>query len=135
MEFLQITWFGLWGLLWAAYFMLDGFVRGPDDIPCLGNTTREAGPDQFRGPVWNGNEVADHAGGQPSQHFYGSPEVQYLYTPLPPALSLIMGGVPGIQEKQDYPAWKSTCDFGIYIRAPGFVSVWSGMREIFQDCP
>jgi len=28
MEYLQIIWFALWGLLWAVYFMLDGFVLG-----------------------------------------------------------------------------------------------------------
>ncbi len=137
MEFLQITWFGLWGLLWAAYFMLDGFVRGPDDIPCLGNTTREAGPDQFRGPVWNGNEVGDHGGGQTSQHIYGSLDVQYLYTPLPHALSLIIRGVSlEFRNKHDYPAWKSTCDFGIYIS--GFlVSFLFGVAfgNIFQGLP
>ena len=31
METLQIIWFILWGVLWAAYFMLDGFRRGNGD--------------------------------------------------------------------------------------------------------
>ena len=58
MEF-QIIWFVLWGLLWAVYFMLDGFVLG------TGMLYHYLAPnDQHKkiliktvGPVWDGNEV------------------------------------------------------------------------------
>jgi cytochrome d ubiquinol oxidase subunit II len=56
---LQTTWFLLWGLLWAIFFMTSGFDFGVGTLlPCLGKTD-----DEKRiminaiGPTWNGNEV------------------------------------------------------------------------------
>ena len=59
MEYLQITWFALWGILWAAYFMLDGFVLGTGMVyPLLGgNEAEKRALINAVGPVWNGNEV------------------------------------------------------------------------------
>ena len=38
-ETLQIFWFVLWGLLWAVYFVLDGFDLGVGTLlPVLGKT-------------------------------------------------------------------------------------------------
>jgi cytochrome d ubiquinol oxidase subunit II len=55
----QISWFILWGVLWAVYFMLDGFDFG------AGMLQRFLGRDNAEkrviinsiGPVWDGNEV------------------------------------------------------------------------------
>lgn len=58
-EALAITWFGIWGLLWAVYFMLDGFDLGVGMLyPFL---TKEEGERRLLlntiGPFWDGNEV------------------------------------------------------------------------------
>jgi cytochrome d ubiquinol oxidase subunit II len=56
---LQAFWFVLWGVLWAAYFALDGFDLGAGMLHgILGRTG--AGKSAIRrsiGPVWDGNEV------------------------------------------------------------------------------
>ena len=58
MEF-QITWFILWGLLWADYFMLDGFDFGVGMLHSfLGkNEGEKRTAINSIGPVWDGNEV------------------------------------------------------------------------------
>ena len=56
---LQTIWFFLWGLLWAVFFMTDGFDLGIGTLyPFLGKTD----PDKrvminALGPLWDGNEV------------------------------------------------------------------------------
>ena len=56
---LEIIWFLLWGVLWAVYFLLDGFDLGAGILsPFLGRD--EASRSAIRGsigPVWDGNEV------------------------------------------------------------------------------
>ena len=56
---LQILWFVLWGLLWAVYFILDGFDLGVGMLyGFLGRDEAEkAAIRQSIGPVWDGNEV------------------------------------------------------------------------------
>jgi cytochrome bd ubiquinol oxidase subunit II len=56
---LQIFWFCLIGLLWAGYFLLEGFDFGVGMLlPFLPRDERERGV-MFEtiGPVWDGNEV------------------------------------------------------------------------------
>jgi cytochrome bd ubiquinol oxidase subunit II len=99
MEALQITWFALWGVLWAVYFMLDGFVFGTGMLyPFLGRDEN----DRRRlieavGPVWNGNEVwLITAGGATFAAFPTTYALMfsYLYTALLLLLfSLIVRGV------------------------------------------
>ena len=56
---LQSLWFFLWGLLWAIYFMTDGFDLGMGSLyPFLGKSN----DDKLKminavGPLWDGNEV------------------------------------------------------------------------------
>ena len=59
MEYLQITWFALWGLLWAVYFMMDGFVLGTGMLHnFIGKNNNEKKVIiNTVGPIWNGNEV------------------------------------------------------------------------------
>jgi cytochrome bd ubiquinol oxidase subunit II len=56
---LQTLWFVLWGLLWAVYFMLDGFDFGAGILRIL--LTRDETDRRLTlaaiGPVWDGNEV------------------------------------------------------------------------------
>jgi cytochrome bd ubiquinol oxidase subunit II len=58
-SFLQVLWFVLIGVLWAGYFVLEGFDFG------VGMLVRGLGRDRGErrmiihtiGPVWDGNEV------------------------------------------------------------------------------
>lgn len=56
---LQDIWFFLWGLLWAVYFITDGFDLGIGSLlPFLGkDDTEKRTMYQAMGPLWNGNEV------------------------------------------------------------------------------
>jgi cytochrome bd ubiquinol oxidase subunit II len=56
---LQTIWFFLWGLLWAVFFITDGFDLGVGTmLPFLGKseTDRRMMINSI-GPLWNGNEV------------------------------------------------------------------------------
>ena len=56
---LPTIWFILWGVLWAVYFMLDGFDLGLGTLmPFLGkNDTDRRVIYRAMGPYWDGNEV------------------------------------------------------------------------------
>ncbi len=119
---LQITWFFLWGLLWAVYFMLDGFVLGSGMLSSfLAKTEGEKrAVVEAVGPVWNGNEVwLLTAGGATFAAFPTTYALMfsYLYTPLLLLLlSLIIRGVSlEFRGKIDSPAWKRVCDAGIFL--------------------
>lgn len=122
MECLQITWFALWGMLWAVYFMLDGFVLGTGMIyPVIAKTDAEKRAlINAVGPVWSGNEVwLITAGGATFAAFPTTYALMfsYLYTALLLLLAcLIIRGVAlEFRGKHDSPAWKGSADFGIYI--------------------
>lgn len=56
---LQIIWFFLWGLLWAVFFMTDGFDFGVGTLyPFLGKNDEDRRiMINSLGPLWDGNEV------------------------------------------------------------------------------
>ena len=56
---LQTTWFFLWGLLWAIFFMTEGFDFGVGTLlPFIGKTDDEKRTMiNAIGPTWNGNEA------------------------------------------------------------------------------
>ena len=56
---LESVWFFLWGLLWAVYFMTDGFDLGVGILlPFLGKDDRRRRlMYNATGPLWDGNEV------------------------------------------------------------------------------
>jgi cytochrome d ubiquinol oxidase subunit II len=56
---LQDIWFFIWGLLWAIYFMTDGFDLGIGTLlPFLGKTDADKEiMYNATGPLWDGNEV------------------------------------------------------------------------------
>ena len=56
---LETIWFVLWTLLWAVYFVLDGFDLGLGTLlPFLGKTEEERRiMYNAAGPFWDGNEV------------------------------------------------------------------------------
>ncbi|MEG6551764.1 cytochrome d ubiquinol oxidase subunit II, partial [Desulfocurvibacter africanus] len=56
---LQAIWFFLWGLLWAVFFMLDGYDLGAGALmPVLAKNERDRRMIlNASGPFWDGNEV------------------------------------------------------------------------------
>ncbi|WP_243367101.1 cytochrome d ubiquinol oxidase subunit II [Fundidesulfovibrio soli] len=84
---LGTIWFLLWGVLWAVYFVLDGFDLGVGMLaPAIATTDNEKRIlYNSVGPFWDGNEVwLITAGGVTFAAFPGTYAVMFsaLYTPL-----------------------------------------------------
>jgi len=84
---LETIWFLLWGILWAVYFMLDGFDLGLGTIaPFLARSDADRRVMyNAMGPFWDGNEVwLITAGGVTFAAFPTTYAVMFsaLYTPL-----------------------------------------------------
>jgi cytochrome bd ubiquinol oxidase subunit II len=137
---LQTLWFVLWGLLWAVYFMLDGFDFGAGILRTL--LTRDETDRRLTlaaiGPVWDGNEVwLITAGGATFAAFpatYAS-MFSFLYLPMLLILfSLIIRGVAiEFRGKHESARWRSTWDWALAISsftAPLVLGV--GFGNIFQ---
>ncbi|MFH1102898.1 MAG: cytochrome d ubiquinol oxidase subunit II [Pseudomonadota bacterium] len=119
---LEGIWFFLWGLLWAIFFMTDGFDLGIGTLyPFLGKTD-----DEKRmminaiGPLWDGNEVwLITAGGVTFAAFPKVYAVMFssLYSPLMIILfALILRGVSfEFRGKVDNPAWRRIWDGSIFV--------------------
>lgn len=122
MEALQMTWFVLWGVLWAVYFLLDGFVLGTGMLHLLigkNDTERRVLVNTY-GPVWDGNEVwLITAGGATFAAFPTTYALMfsYLYTALLLLLfCLIVRGVSfEFRGKIDHPLWKGAWDKAIFL--------------------
>lgn len=119
---LETIWFLLWGVLWAVYFVLDGYDLGVGSLlPILGKT------DQDRrimlnsmGPFWDGNEVwLITAGGVTFAAFPKAYAVMFsgLYTPLMLLLiALIVRGVSlEFRHQVHSKAWRMVWDWGATI--------------------
>lgn len=119
---LQSIWFYLWGLLWAVFFMTDGFDFGIGTLyPFIGKTDRDKRiMINSIGPLWDGNEVwLITAGGVT---FAAFPQVyatmfSSLYTPLMLILfALIFRGVAfEFRGKIEGAAWKKLWDTFIFL--------------------
>ncbi len=119
---LNTIWFALWGLLWAVYFMLDGYDFGVGILhPFIAKDDLERRMViNTIGPVWDGNEVwLITAGGAtfaafPTTYAY---MFSYLYTPLFLILaSLILRGVSfEFRGKIESEGWKKFWDFVIFL--------------------
>jgi cytochrome bd ubiquinol oxidase subunit II len=84
---LETIWFVLWGVLWAFYFMLDGFDLGIGTLlPFVAKNDGEKSlVYKSIGPFWDGNEVwLITAGGVTFAAFPATYAVMFssLYTPL-----------------------------------------------------
>ncbi|HUT25818.1 MAG TPA: cytochrome d ubiquinol oxidase subunit II [Sumerlaeia bacterium] len=84
---LESIWFILWGVLWAVYFMLDGFDLGAGALLPFLAKNEEDRRTVYRaiGPYWDGNEVwLIAAGGVTFAAFPTTYAVMFsaLYTPL-----------------------------------------------------
>ena len=116
---LETIWFLLWGVLWAIYFILDGYDLGIGTLlPFLGksDTDRRIMLNSM-GPFWDGNEVwLITAGGVTFAAFPKAYAVMFsgLYTPLMLLLfALIIRGVSlEFRHQVDSPAWRRVWDWG-----------------------
>jgi cytochrome d ubiquinol oxidase subunit II len=114
---LQTVWFYLWGLLWAVYFVLDGFDLGVGMLlPFLGkDDARRRAMYNATGPFWDGNEVwLLTAGGVTFAAFPKVYAVMFssLYAPLMLILfALIIRGVSWeFRGQVDDPRWRKLWD-------------------------
>jgi len=118
---METLWFVLWGLLWAIYFILDGFdlglgilrpfiARSEEDLHVIHHAT---------GPFWDGNEVwLITAGGVTFAAFPKVYAVMFsaLYAPLLLLLfALIFRAVSmEFRDKVDSPCWRKVWDIGLF---------------------
>lgn len=119
---LQSIWFVLWGVLWAIYFMLDGFDLGLGALlPVLArNETEKRIIYRAVGPFWDGNEVwLIAAGGITFAAFPTAYAVMFsgLYSALMLILfALILRGVSfEFRGQIDSPSWKRVWDLGTTV--------------------
>jgi cytochrome d ubiquinol oxidase subunit II len=119
---LQIIWFFLWGLLWAVFFMTDGFDFGIGTLfPFIArNETERRTMMHAMGPFWDGNEVWLIAAGGVT--FAAFPTVYaVMFSSLYSALMLILfalilrGVAMEFYHQSDNPAWKSIWTFCIFF--------------------
>lgn len=119
---LETTWFILWGILWAVYFMLDGYDLGLGALlPVLAkdDSDRRAIYNAV-GPFWDGNEVwLLTAGAVTFAAFPTTYAVMFssLYSALMLILfALIFRGVAiGYREEVESPAAKAMWDWCMVI--------------------
>jgi cytochrome bd ubiquinol oxidase subunit II len=119
---LETTWFFLWGILWAIYFMLDGFDLGLGMLmPFIagGDTEKKMVYHAF-GPFWDGNEVwLITAGGVTFAAFPTTYAVMFstLYAPLLIILfGLIIRAVSiEFRSHLDGARWRGLCDAGLFV--------------------
>jgi cytochrome d ubiquinol oxidase subunit II len=114
---LETIWFALWGLLWAVYFMLDGFDFGLGTLmPFLAKNDAERRiMYNAAGPFWDGNEVwLITAGGVTFAAFPAAYAVMFsaLYAPL---LLLLFGLIVRavsfeFRNKVDLNLWRKAWD-------------------------
>jgi cytochrome d ubiquinol oxidase subunit II len=119
---LTTVWFGLIAVLWAGYFLLEGFDFGVGLLlPVLGRDERERRLlINTIGPVWDGNEVWLLVAGGAT--FAAFPEwyatlFSGFYLPLLIILvALILRGVAfEYRGKRDNPRWRSRWDLCIIV--------------------
>lgn len=119
---LETTWFALWGLLWAIYFMLDGFDLGVGMLlPFLakGEAQKQEMISSIT-PFWDGNEVwLITAGGVTFAAFPAVYAVLFssLYSPLMLILFALIVRAVSIEfrNKRAGAGWRSFFDFGIFL--------------------
>ncbi len=140
---LQSTWFFLWGLLWAVFFMTDGFDFGVGTLyPFLGKTDNEKRiMINSLGPLWDGNEVwLITAGGVTFAAFPVVYAVMFssLYSALMLILfALIIRGVSfEFRGEIDNPIWRKIWDICIFVGSVVPAILFGvAFANIFQGIP
>ena len=140
---LQTVWFFIWGLLWAIFFMTDGFDFGIGTLyPFLGKSERDKNVMIHAvGPLWDGNEVwLITAAGVTFAAFPIVYAVMFssLYSALMLILfALILRGVSfEFRNQVDNPTWKKVWDTCIFVGSflPAFL-FGVAFGNIFQGIP
>jgi cytochrome d ubiquinol oxidase subunit II len=140
---LQTIWFFLWGLLWAVFFMTDGFDMGIGSLyPFLSRNEQERRVMiNAIGPVWDGNQVwLITAGGVT---FAAFPQVYaVMFSSLYSALMLILFGLilRGVsfefRGKLDDPRWRKVWDTCIFLGSVTPAVLFGvAFANIFQGVP
>jgi len=140
---LEGIWFFLWGLLWAVYFMTDGFDLGIGTLyPFLGkNEGDKKAMLASMGPLWDGNEVwLLTAGGVTFAAFPQVYAVMFssLYSALMLILfALILRGVSfEFRGKVDSPSWRKFWDGCIFVGSAAPALLFGvAFANIFQGIP
>lgn len=141
--FLEGLWFYLWGLLWAIYFMTDGFDLGVGMLlPFLGkDETAKRTLYNATGPLWDGNEVwLITAGGVTFAAFPKTYAV--LFSSFYVALTLLLVAliIRGIsfeyRSKAESTGWKKLCDV-CQFAGSGLTALLIGVAfaNIFRGLP
>jgi cytochrome d ubiquinol oxidase subunit II len=119
---LATIWFLLWGILWAVYFVLDGFDLGLGALsPFLARNEKDKKAIYHAlGPLWNGNEVwLITAGGVTFAAFPTTYAVMFssLYSALMLVLfALIIRGVSvEFRDQVQSEGWRRFWDWGFFI--------------------
>lgn len=140
---LESIWFFLWGLLWAVYFMTDGFDLGIGTLfPFLGKSENDRRVmANAMGPLWDGNQVwLLSAGGVTFAAFPRLYAVMFssLYSALMLILfALILRGVAfEFRGKVDSPGWRRLWDGCIFVGslAPALL-LGVAFANIFRGIP
>jgi cytochrome d ubiquinol oxidase subunit II len=140
---LESIWFFLWGLLWAVFFMTDGFDFGVGTLyPFLGKSeTDRRIMINTLGPLWDGNEVwLITAGGVTFAAFPMVYATMFssLYSALMLILfALILRGVSfEFRGKIEHPAWKKIWDTTIFIGSAAPALLFGvAFANIFKGLP
>lgn len=118
---LENIWFGLWGLLWAVYLMLDGFSLGVGIVAPAAARGEAMRARLYRtiAPFWDANEVwLVAAGGVTFAAFPGAYATIFstLYAPLMLALFglIIRAAAVEFRPKWDHPLWRAEWDFALF---------------------
>ncbi len=119
---LETTWFVLWGLLWAVYFILDGFDLGMGSLlPVLASNDDEKRIIyNAAGPYWDGNEVwLITAGGVTFAAFPKAYAVMFsaLYAPLYILLFALIFRAASFEfrNKIDCGCWRKVWDISQFL--------------------
>lgn len=119
---IETIWFVIWGLLWAIYFILDGFDLGIGTLlPFVAkNESERRVLYNAAGPFWDGNEVwLVTAGGVTFAAFPKAYAVMFsaLYAPLLILLfALIFRAVSfEFRNKIDCPRWRALWDVFMFL--------------------
>jgi cytochrome bd ubiquinol oxidase subunit II len=140
---LETIWFLLWGILWAVYFMLDGYDLGLGTLlPFMAKTEKDRKQMYAAmGPHWDGNEVwLITAGGVTFAAFPTTYAVMFsgLYTALMLILfALIIRGVSFVfHGGVDSPGWRKLWDTCLAVGSflPALL-LGVAFANIFQGLP
>lgn len=140
---LETIWFLLWGVLWAVYFMLDGYDLGLGTaMPFVAKTDKEIRTVyNAMGPFWDGNEVwLITAGGVTFAAFPTTYATMFstLYSPLLLLLfGLILRAVSiEFRGQVDDQGWRKLWDTCLFLGSIGpALLLGVAFANIFQGIP